>query len=207
MRAARCTVNGSAVTGRTAPRVRRWGGGRHGCGAAVGRAVPLRYPCVPNLTGFCIINGTMGTPLSDAYLRGSTCTCGIASRNPDEISSASVETGRPSRRRRGTAPRTCSSSTFGISRSSTSALRSRPPPLPPVCERWPKPNRRRHVPRLHCDRPVRSATRPQRQQTTGRRCARAVRRRLAANPSRLPNRCKREPPVPAIDLGPAFRAR
>ncbi len=109
------------------------GGARDmGCGAAVGRAVPLRYPCAPSLAGFCIINGTMGTPRLCAYLRGSTCTCGIASRNPDEISSASVETGRPIRRRRGTSPRACSSSRSGSARSSTSAVRSRPEPLPPA---------------------------------------------------------------------------
>ena len=39
---------------------------------------------------------------------------------------------RPSRTRRGTAPRACSSTSFGNLRSSTSAARSHPPPLPPA---------------------------------------------------------------------------
>ena len=193
----------SDVTGRTGPRVRRWGAGRHGCGAAVGRAVPLRYPCAPCLAGFCIINGTMGTPRWCAYLRGQRARAASLREIPTK---SPVLASRPAGR----------AGEGGVQRLELAVHRDLVvlAAAHQQCARALNRFRLRWAPIVvgtSHDSTVRQpiacaaqhgAPTDTRSQVRSRGPPTARREPIAAA-----DRCKREAPVPAIDLGPAFRAR
>ena len=180
------------------------GGARDmGCGAAVGRAVPLRYPCVPNLAGFCIINGTMGTPRWCAYLRGQRARAAslreIPAKSPVLASRPADRSGEGGVQRLELAVHRDLVVLAAAHQQCARALNRFRLRLAPIAV---GASHDSTVRQPRAQRNTATAPADDRSQVRSRGPPTARRDPIAAA-----DRCKREAPVPAIDLGPASRAR